>query len=180
MENAIEELPENYRTARKKLRAEYQPQINELNKQTLTIKQEIGDLKAKLVDTGVDVGPAIYLAKVFKSDVDTVVSFFMLVLIFVFDPLAVMLVIAFNQALMIKEEEESGQAGISSNTNTTTKKWWEMFGEKKPKKIAKVLDKLKNDDSDSGEILKPDIDDIPPVKEKTKEKTSGRGAVQVL
>ena len=104
----------------------------------------------------------------------------MLVLIFVFDPLAVMLVIAFNQALMIKEEEESGKAGTSSNTNTTTKKWWEMFGEKKPKKIAKVLDKLKNDDSDSGEILKPDIDDIPPVKEKTKEKTSGRGAVQVL
>ena len=46
--------------------------------------------------------------------------------------------------------------------------------------FEKVLDKLKNDDSDSGEILKPDIDDIPPVKEKTKEKTSGRGAVQVL
>ena len=128
-----------------------------------------------MIDTGVDVGPAIYLAKVFKSDVDTVVSFFMLVLIFVFDPLAVMLVIAFNQALILKEEESPVGSGTSSNTNITTgKKWWEMFGEKKPKK---VLDKSKNDDSDSGEILEPDIDDIPPVEEKTSENIIRRGAV---
>jgi hypothetical protein len=82
---------------------------------------------------------------------------------------------------MIKEEEESGEAETSSNSNITTgKKWWEMFGEKKPKKVAKVLDKLKNYDSDSGEILEPDIDDIPPVEEKTKEKIIGRGGVKVL
>ena len=104
----------------------------------------------------------------------------MLVLIFVFDPLAVMLVIAFNQALMIKEEEESGGLGTSSNTNTTTKKWWEMFGEKKPKKIAKVLDFSKNDDSDSGEILEPDIDDIPPVEEKTSDNIPRKGAVKTI
>lgn len=180
LEFQLKELPDNYRTAKRKLRESYNPQIQEVNQQVLDIKSEISDLELQLIDTGVDVGPAIYLAKVFKSDVDTVVSFFMLVLIFVFDPLAVMLVIAFNQALMIKQEEESDTGQASSNPNTTTKKWWEMFGEKKPKKIAKVLDKSKNDDSDSGEILKPDIDDIPPVKEKTKEKTSGRGAVKVL
>ena len=61
-----------------------------------------------------------------------------------------------------------------------------MFGEKKPKivrgeeKIAKVLDKLKNDDSDSGEILEPDIDDIPNIEEKTSEKIDRRGAVPVV
>ena len=105
----------------------------------------------------------------------------MLVLIFVFDPLAVMLVIAFNQALILKEEESPVGSGTSSNTNITTgKKWWEMFGEKKPKKVAKVLDFSKNDDSDSGEILEPDIDDIPPVEEKTKEKSLGRGGVKII
>ena len=135
----------------------------------MNIKSEISDLELQLIDTGVDVGPAIYLAKVFKSDVDTVVSFFMLVLIFVFDPLAVMLVIAFNQALMIKEEEESGKAGTSSNTNTTTKKWWEMFGEKKPKKVKKTLDKSKIDESDNGSF----------VEEKTSKNTLGRGAVEL-
>ena len=173
LEFQLSELPDNYRTAKRKLRESYNPQIQEVNQQVLDIKSEISDLELQLIDTGVDVGPAIYLAKVFKSDVDTVVSFFMLVLIFVFDPLAVMLVIAFNQALMIKEEEESGVAGTSSNTNTTTKKWWEMFGEKKPKKIAKVLDKVKNDDSDSGEIFES-------VEEKTKENNLSRGGVKVL
>ena len=180
LEFQLAELPDNYRTAKRKLREDYNPRIQKVNDEVLNIKSEISDLELQLIDTGVDVGPAIYLAKVFKSDVDTVVSFFMLVLIFVFDPLAVMLVIAFNQALMLKEEEDSGGLGTSSNTNTTTKKWWEMFGEKKPKKIAKVLDFSKNDDSDSGEILEPDIDDIPDIEEKTKEKKVARGGVKVL
>ena len=180
LEFQLSELPDNYRTAKRKLREDYNPRIQKVNDEVLNIKSEISDLELQLIDTGVDVGPAIYLAKVFKSDVDTVVSFFMLVLIFVFDPLAVMLVIAFNQALMLKEEEESGGSGTSSNTNTTTKKWWEMFGEKKPKKVAKVLDFSKNDDSDSGEILEPDIDDIPPVEEKTKENNLTRGGVKTL
>ena len=180
LEFQLAELPDNYRTAKRKLREDYNPRIQKVNDEVLNIKSEISDLELQLIDTGVDVGPAIYLAKVFKSDVDTVVSFFMLVLIFVFDPLAVMLVIAFNQALMLKEEEDSGVLGTSSNTNTTTKKWWEMFGEKKPKKIAKVLDFSKNDDSDSGEILEPDIDDIPDIEEKTSENNLTRGGVKTL
>ena len=182
LEFQLKELPENYRTAKRKLREDYNPRIQKVNGEVLDLKSQISDLELQLIDTGVDVGPAIYLAKVFKSDVDTVVSFFMLVLIFVFDPLAVMLVIAFNQALILKEEESPVGSGTSSNTNTTTKKWWEMFGEKKPKKIAKVLDKLKNDDSDSGEILEPDIDDIPPVtldEEEKRWQKAGKGALKI-
>ena len=181
LEFQLSELPDNYRTAKRKLREDYNPRIQKVNGEVLDLKSQISDLELQLIDTGVDVGPAIYLAKVFKSDVDTVVSFFMLVLIFVFDPLAVMLVIAFNQALILKEEESPVGSGTSSNSNITTgKKWWEMFGEKKPKKVAKVLDFSKNDDSDSGEILEPDINDIPPVEEKTKEKTLLRGGVKTI
>ena len=71
----------------------------------LDLKGEIGELKIALVETGVDVGPAIYLARTFDTDVDSVVKFFIFILIFVFDPLAVMLVIAFNQAIILREEE---------------------------------------------------------------------------
>jgi len=179
LEFQLSELPDNYRTAKRKLREDYNPRIQKVNGEVLDLKSQISDLELQLIDTGVDVGPAIYLAKVFKSDVDTVVSFFMLVLIFVFDPLAVMLVIAFNQALILKEKESPVGSGTSSNSNITTgKKWWEMFGEKKPKKVAKVLDFSKNDDSDSGEILEPDIDDIPPVEEKTSENNTSKGAIR--
>ena len=44
-----------------------------------------------------------------------------------------------------------------------------MFGEKKPKKVKKTLDKSKNDDSDSGSF----------VEEKTSKNTLGRGAVEL-
>ena len=57
-----------------------------------------------MIETGVDVGPAIYLAKAFETDVDTVVKFFIFILIFVFDPLAVSLVLAFNHALQYESK----------------------------------------------------------------------------
>ena len=48
LEDAIAELPDNYRTARKKLREEYQPKIDEINQATLNVKQEIGVIAANM------------------------------------------------------------------------------------------------------------------------------------
>jgi len=99
LEQAIFELPENYRTAKRQLREEYNPKVLELNDMILGIKQEVGDLKVALVETGVDVGPAIYLARAFETDIDTVVKFFIFILIFVFDPMALAMVLAWNTAI---------------------------------------------------------------------------------
>jgi len=96
LEQSIASLPDNYPTAKRKLREEYNPKVLELNDMILNIKQEIGDLKVGLIETGVDVGPAIYLARAFDTDIDTVVKFFIFILIFVFDPMAISLVIAYN------------------------------------------------------------------------------------
>ena len=99
LEAAVAELPENYRTAKRQLREEYQPKINQINTDMMELKGEIGDLKVELVETGVDVGPAIYLARAFGTDVDTVVKFFIFILIFVFDPMALAMVLAWNTAV---------------------------------------------------------------------------------
>ena len=106
LDQAIADLPENYRTARRKLREDYQPQISEINKQMIDLKGEIGELKTALVETGVDVGPVIYLARTFQTDIDTVVKFFIFILIFVFDPMAVMFVISYNVALENREDKK--------------------------------------------------------------------------
>tara|TARA_B100000902_G_scaffold394042_1_gene449530 strand:- start:515 stop:1393 length:879 start_codon:yes stop_codon:yes gene_type:complete len=130
LEAAVAELPDNYRTAKRKLREEYQPKINKINEDIINLKSEVGDLKVQIIETGVEVGPAIYLAKVFDTDVDTVVKFFIFVLIFVFDPMAVIFVISYNVTLL--DQKNSPKA--SSNTNITTKKkWWEVYGEKDKK-----------------------------------------------
>ncbi len=99
LEQSIATLPDNYPTAKRKLREEYNPKVLALNDEILKIKQEIGDLKVGLIETGVDVGPAIYLARAFGTDIDTIVKFFIFVLIFVFDPLAVSLVVAYQVAI---------------------------------------------------------------------------------
>ena len=142
LEAAVAELPDNFRTAKRKLREEYQPKINKINDDIINLKSEVGDLKVQIIETGVEVGPAIYLAKVFDTDVDTVVKFFIFVLIFVFDPMAVIFVISYNVTLL--DQKNSPKA--SSNTNITTgKKWWEMFGDKQKDVIE----------------LNPDPDDLP-------------------
>ena len=99
LEQSLSSLPENYITAKRKLREDYNPKVLLVNDEILSIKQEIGDLKVALIETGVDVGPAIYLARAFDTDVDTVVTFFIFILIFVFDPMALAMVIAWNTAL---------------------------------------------------------------------------------
>ena len=166
LEAGIADMPDNYRTARKKLREEYQPLISEANQKILDIKGEIGDLKAQLVETGVDVGPAIYIARTFETDVDTVVKFFIFILIFVFDPMAVIFVISYNvilldrkkigyqavQAITTGDENTAigDDAGSDSNITVKKRKWrlWPVYGEKK-KKEPVVEETSKNDDSAS-------------------------------
>ena len=116
LEQSISALPDNYPTAKRKLREEYNPKVLSINDQILDIKQEVSDLKVGLVETGVDVGPAIYLARAFETDIDTVVKFFIFILIFVFDPLAVALVVAYNVAI-------------------TGNRKWEVYGETKRKEL---------------------------------------------
>jgi len=113
LEVAISELPDNYITAKRKLREDYNPQILQINNELLDYKKTRADLEIGLVSTGVDVGPAIYLARTFGTDIDTVVKFFIFILIFVFDPLAVMLVIAYNQALIDRNKLSHDDRGAN-------------------------------------------------------------------
>ena len=134
LDAAVSELPENYRTAKRKLREEYQPQISQINKDILALKGEVGELKIALVETGVDVGPAIYLARIFDTDVDSVVKFFIFILIFVFDPMAVMFVISYNVTLQDKVTLNAAADGVDPKK----RKWWEVYGEKKEKEIVET------------------------------------------
>jgi len=147
LEVQVNDLPENYITAKRKLREEYNPRIQSVNDEILRVKGEIGDLKVGLVETGVDVGPAIYLARTFNTDVDSVVKFFIFILIFVFDPLAVMLVVAFNQALVLREEERQPKDGKQKSMLTEkVKSWWEVYGEKKKDYKKTIKETISNDE----------------------------------
>ena len=137
LEQSIASLPDNYITAKRKLREEYNPKVLQLNDEILKTKQEVGDLKVALVETGVDVGPAIYLARVFNTDIDTVVKFFIFILIFVFDPMAISLVIAYNR--VIEDEHKKGKRVDKLFTRYKSKK--EVVKEEIPKEEVSVKEK---------------------------------------
>ena len=154
LEQSLSSLPDNYITAKRNLREDYNPKVLALNDQILGIKQEIGDLKVGLIETGVDVGPAIYLARAFETDIDTVVKFFIFILIFVFDPMAVSLILAYNKVL-----EDDRKKIIS-----------------KPKKMSN----LKNTETIYNRVKLPEVKKVtePEVKtvtENVKQKFVGKG-----
>ena len=102
MEAAIASYPENYMTAKRKVREQYTPLIQEQSKKILELKTDLATVKQDLLDTGIDVGPAIFLAKLVNLPIDLVVNILIIILIFVFDPLAVALVVAYNKLMMEK------------------------------------------------------------------------------
>lgn len=105
----IASLPNNFITARQRLMKSYGPELETLktdiadytssiNNKTLaisTLKQE------KLINE-VHIGPIIFIAKAFNETTDSATKYLILLLIFAFDPLAVMLTIATNHAIMIR------------------------------------------------------------------------------
>ena len=185
LDAAVSELPDNYRTAKRKLREEYQPKINDINTTMMELKQEIGDLKIALVETGVDVGPAIFLARVFDTDVDSVVKYFIFMLIIVFDPLAVVLVISYNLTLQVRMRDED-PALMDTKSKKKPKKLG-LYQEGKTmvdKVIKETFSPDEKIEKKSKEVIEPDINDIPNIEEEpgggvyeSDEKVFGRGAV---
>lgn len=86
-----------------------------------TLDLEVIDLKNN--DINSEVGPLRYIAKLTGKDMDSVVNFFILLLIFVFDPLAVSLVIATNLSIEKefgrKKEEKKESEPVSDAANDT-------------------------------------------------------------
>ena len=166
---SLSSLPDNYITAKRQLREDYNPKVLELNDMILDIKQEVGDLKVGLIETGVDVGPAIYLARAFKTDIDTVVKFFIFILIFVFDPMAIALIIAYNRTLEDEDKKEKPPMNWIEGMSRELKK-------KKPKD-KKTIKKIKKSDIPNVNTI-PDpsvVGDLEIIDEKVLDYDIGKG-----
>lgn len=85
-------------------------EVSKLNERLMAISDSISYIESQIVERkskiiSGDIGPLQYVANAFNTDIDTVVKFFILILIFVFDPLAVVLVISANMLVVNKHYE---------------------------------------------------------------------------
>lgn len=107
--------------------------ITELNEKTSEYYEQINNIKTSNMEVEREVGGFRFVADVFGIDLNTVVKWFILLIVFVFDPLAIALVIAFNQLSAPKESktlaprkredtlyEVYGEAPTTSTTTTST------------------------------------------------------------
>lgn len=98
--HTIDEIPSERITKKMKARSDAEPAIRGLTNKISTIETQISDTKIKIIDVKQKVGPLLYISKAFNMDIDTVVKYLILVLVSVFDPLAICLVVAFSDAVV--------------------------------------------------------------------------------
>jgi len=100
----IASLPSNYISGRERLMKQYGPEVNKINLRLDNIASETLTLSKTKLNQEAHTGPIIYIAKVFDKDVDDAIKYMILLLVVVFDPLAVILVISANIALRDHKE----------------------------------------------------------------------------
>lgn len=99
----------------------YESEISSIEDSVNTINLKINKLKATTMSS--DMGPLIYLSNVFNIPMDDVVKYFIFLLIFVFDPLAVSLVISTNMVIKHNNMEHSEDSSVEDiNINTEYEK----------------------------------------------------------
>jgi len=112
IDDDIASLPINYITARQRLLKSFGPELKtikediakytaEINEKTLKISK----IKHEKLVNEVHIGPIIFIAKAFGTQNDEAVKWLIFMLIFAFDPLAVMLTLATNNVLLIRQKE---------------------------------------------------------------------------
>ena len=99
LEKTVNDIPDKRISKRLRARAETEPMIRELQGKLTRAEMEIAEIKVKIIDVKQKVGPLLYIAKAFAIDIDTIVKYFVFLLVLVFDPLAICLVIAISDAV---------------------------------------------------------------------------------
>jgi hypothetical protein len=122
--------------------------IESLTDSITKLDLEVLDLQSNN-DLAAEVGPLKYMAEVTGKPMSTIVNWFALFIIFVFDPLAVTLVIAFNSAMKIDKGERDKKKVVEKR---------ELYGETDQ---VSDQDNDQDDFSDWDVTLADGLDDVP-------------------
>ena len=120
------------KTADKEI-ASVSKRIDELTVQNNVALDSINSIKNNNIELEREVGGFRFVAEAFNVPLNDVVKFFILIIVLVFDPLAVALIIAFNGLIMKRKEEEIEDT-----------KEYEVYGDKQKQRDA-LIEMMKND-----------------------------------
>lgn len=104
LNRSVDEIPANRISKRIQRRGEIEPEIAALTKKTNNIDSQVTQSNLTILEVKKRIGPLVYIAKVFNQDIDTIVKYLILVFVFVFDPLAICLVIATSESFTSRRQ----------------------------------------------------------------------------
>jgi hypothetical protein len=98
IDKQISDMPATYVSAKQRLIASFADEIETLNERIPQLQTEILEQKGQSIETEAKIGPILFVAETLGVDKSLTIFFFVLVIVLVFDPLAVALTIAANIA----------------------------------------------------------------------------------
>ena len=121
--------------------------VEEENRKEVQSKREVAadslqSIQLKILDLDTDtevsseLGPLQYLSGLLDKPMDQIINWFILIIIFVFDPLAVALVVAFNNALKIDKGEKDKKKVVEKR---------ELYGEEPDEEESDLWDNTLQD-----------------------------------
>ncbi len=110
----IAEVPRNRISKKFELQKEAEPRITALRKRSEKIYDEIKVLNETVLVTQTKVGPLVYVAETFSTDVDTVAKYLIFLFVSVFDPLAICIIFAWSLAIRLREKYRGNESRIAS------------------------------------------------------------------
>jgi hypothetical protein len=129
-ENRIDELISKSTTGSNATIRNAQNQLTELNRNATVLQQEINQTSARrdslraqslttdvAISTNSDIGTFVYISRAIGVELDTVVKWFILVIVLVFDPLSICLVLAYN--FLSKRENTPKMFAVYDDIPTT-------------------------------------------------------------
>jgi hypothetical protein len=141
-------------------------EVEEQNRREVQAKREVAadslqKIQLKILEldtdteTGSELGPLQYLSTLLDKPMTDIINWFILIIIFVFDPLAVSLVIAFNNAVKVDKGEKDKKKVVQKR---------ELYGEEPDKEESGLWDTTLQDGLDDvpyeDSKVETDVDDI--------------------
>ncbi|QDJ96418.1 hypothetical protein Xoosp13_232 [Xanthomonas phage Xoo-sp13] len=112
IDKQIADVGPNYVRAKERLVKSFAEERKVIDSRLAEITPELQTLKTQQVNVKAKVGPIMFIAEVMGKNPNTAVFWFIIILISVFDPLAIALTIATNIAIRIRKEEKAAEKAL--------------------------------------------------------------------
>jgi hypothetical protein len=105
VQKSIDEIPPNRISKRIEIQKELEPHLQQLQKQIIEVQMNLRNQNLKKLSYSMEIGPVVYVAELVRADMDHVATYLILLFVFVFDPLAVCMVLATSMAFALRKDE---------------------------------------------------------------------------